>query len=232
MPWITGTPITEAVIELKWRDPIDFATVMRCSRKLASDYPNVEEQAQVMPNFVLAPGGGPTKTETAVIWRGMKHSSQDAADIARVTTQAFSSLRLAPYAGWDRFCDRAMHDWGTVVGVIGRRPVERIGLRYINRIDIPDRGGKPIQFDEYVTVQPSLPNLDGPPISAYLIQFNRPADAQGFFLTITAGTVVPPLLRYQSIMVDIEVHAEKLSLLKDEDIWEVAKHARTKELRF
>jgi uncharacterized protein (TIGR04255 family) len=212
-------PITEAILEFKWRDPIDLDLAKRAARKLSRDYPGEEEQAQVATTITYIAGQDPGATVN-VLWKGIKRTSADQAESVRVSTLAFTVLKLAPYNGWDAFLARAKRDWEVIAEVVGRRPIARIGLRYINRIDMPERDGH-VKFSEYLTPL-ALPSTAWGDPSAYFVQLNFPPSTAGLALIVNTGTVVPPTVGYQSATLDIDVVAEKLNLLRDEPIWDLA----------
>jgi len=223
-------PITEAILELKWRDPIDFDLAQRAAKKLSRHYyPGEEEQAQVTPNIIYETGQDP-RASVNVLWKGIKRSSADQAESARVSTASLSIMRLAPYTGWEMFVSRAKRDWEAVLPTLGRRPIERIGLRYINRIDIPEQDGQ-VQFSRYLNPRVAFPTTEWGEPGAYFVQLTFPRAARGLALIINTGTVVSPILHYQSVLLDIDVVAEKLDLIRDERIWELATAMRGEKNR-
>ena len=207
-------PITEAVIELKYGEQTEVSAVERIARKFAKNYPISEDQEGVE----LQIDTKSTEVKRERNWSGKKLNSVDQVDIVMVRTDAFSCIRLAPYNGWDEFFSRARAGWDSVLSVLSRRKISRIGVRYINRLDIPISGTASVSIVDFLNVGPNLPAIGGP-ISQYAFQATRPINSDGCSVTISSGTVPSPLLGHISLTLDIDVFADQISLIRDEDIW-------------
>src|SRR5262249_18485898 len=124
-------PITEAVIELR-TDPIDPETAKRIKRRIESRYERSEELVMLEMEASVDPRTEAKVTRTP---RGYKRTSADEADIGQGgTTGGISVSRLAPYQGWEQLIPRLQKDWADLRKVIGRPRLQRIGVRFINRI--------------------------------------------------------------------------------------------------
>lgn len=67
---------------------------------------------------------------------------------------------LKPYPTWQGFKPRIEMAWKKLQGIVDVQGLERIGLRYINRIELPEKEGVvklSDYFDFYPTIGPRLP---------------------------------------------------------------------------
>ncbi len=51
-----------------------------------------------------------------------------------------------------------MEQYDNFIKVVGRLPLHRLSTRFINRIDIPNPQGNPLQLQEYLTAGVSAPD--------------------------------------------------------------------------
>ncbi|MHB9102848.1 MAG: TIGR04255 family protein [Sulfuricella sp.] len=96
---------------------------------------------------------------------GHRLSTEDMTQLLMLWPSSFNLSQLAPYPGWDNFFDRFVRDWSIWKRTIGFQKISRIGVRYINRIDIPVTGTI-TKYEEFLNIYPKLPeSLD--PIFGY-----------------------------------------------------------------
>lgn len=212
---------------MRFASPIEEADVQRISRKFAREYPIAQDEQGVEVYFDVAKSQIIRKH---VDWTGKKLSSEDQADMVFVRTNVFSCIRLAPYVGWEPFFERAISGWSTVTAVLSRRKVSRIGVRYINRLDIPSDDGQAVDIDDFLNVGPRLPAIGGT-TSQYAFQATRPMNADGCSVTISSGIVPSPLVQHMSVTLDIDVFADHVDLVRDEQIWDLVTRIRNHKNR-
>lgn len=205
-------PIIEAVTEFRFASSVDENSLSRANDALAKFYPQEQEFLQVQ--FEIGPGtvnGDPIKASPKdKVWR---RSAADHQQVAVLNPGAFAVSQLAPYEGWGPFSDRIRRDWKTFVEKVGRRRLSRLGMRYINRIDIPineQLGNNPIIIDQsqYVRITMKVPDGFGEEfgyaISAHFRRPDVPANVT-VNTSVIPGVVVP---RHMSINLDIDVGVE------------------------
>ena len=222
-------PITEAVIEIRFAaPPIEAADLDKASRSLASSYP----LQQPVKSFGVAVGipPGPEDRPTAQISEEIGHrlSSQDLSEILLLWPFAIVVSQLAPYPGWDSFFGRFVRDWTSWKKIVGFRRLSRVGVRFINRIDIPVTNGI-IEESEYMSVYPALPAALGP-ITGYGVQIQSPIrDVVGCNLVINSAAVPSPLLGHSSFVLDLDISREVNTPQKDDEIYKLLNQIRDKK---
>jgi uncharacterized protein (TIGR04255 family) len=128
-------PITEAVIEIRFTAAIDGKEVEKISLDLVAAYPHSEQ----IQTFGLEMQFGPQRPEAQVrpARIGVKRTTLDADQTVLLWPESFVFSQLAPYPGWDEFFSRFVRDWRVCKKIAGYKKIARVGVRFINRIDVP-----------------------------------------------------------------------------------------------
>jgi uncharacterized protein (TIGR04255 family) len=214
-------PITEAIIELRFVRPFGEDVIKRAARDLQPEYTfrDRDEGRQIKID------GATGKAESEVHWSGERLSSLDRADILILRTTAFVSSRLAPYLGWEQYIDRTLSAWRAWRKAAGA-PIElsRVGVRYVNRIDIPSAPNEVVQIEDYLQLYPKLP--EGPPMTGYAMQVTRSIGADNCNLILNSASVVAPMIGFISFAVDLDIYRETDLPRRDEELFQLLNQIR------
>jgi uncharacterized protein (TIGR04255 family) len=214
-------PIVEAVIELRFARQAEFRAVEDAARRLRDEYFYQDPDNGL--NVKIDAGTGKSEVET--IWQGFKLSSVDRADALFYRTSAMVCSRLAPYTGWEHFCPRAIRAWEVWKRTAGPTELVRIGVRYINRIDVPVENDRLINVEDYLNIVPKTP--DGlPPMASFAMQTAMPLGADDCSLTMNTGTMLAPLIGFVSFALDIDVFREANIPRRDDELWALVNRIR------
>jgi uncharacterized protein (TIGR04255 family) len=220
-------PITEAVVEIRFAPPIDTADLGGASSRFAALYPRHEDVKTVGVQVGIPPGGGGEPTTQIDQQLGHKRSTSDLSEILVMMPLTFTMSQLAPYPGWNDFFGRFVRDWKVWKGAVGFRKIFRIGVRFINRIDIRIVENF-IEEAEYLNIYPKLPEILGAS-TGYGVQVQLPIRDMGCSLVINSASVPSPLLDHGSILLDIDVSKSVDPPQNDEDIYGLLNSIRTKK---
>jgi uncharacterized protein (TIGR04255 family) len=214
-------PITEAVVEFRLAAPISIEQVEKVKSQLTSEYPLPPQAVQ---KLAIHPG---SLQQPSIELDGYRMVSSDAANIAVIGRSAFSISRLAPYTGWEDFISKARLNWAAWRKVVGWHEVARIGVRYINRIDVPNPDEKPILIDEYLLFRPIFPDFEGGQgIDTFAINGSMGIANSAFRLILNAGLTVSPLVKTTSFLLDIDVSQETRLPRNDDALWSLVEQIR------
>lgn len=147
-------PIVEAVIDFRTRAEASWIESDIGSRLKSEvpDYPQVQRLESMSFTAQLDASGssntGPALSTTHEDhgWLGFRMNSQVGKRIAQFTRNGFSFSQLAPYTDWQRFKSEAIRLWGIHQTLSGCTEVQRIGVRFINRLEVPQDG---LDFGNY-----------------------------------------------------------------------------------
>lgn len=218
-------PITEAVIELTFSTPLNQRDLDKICKKFKPTYPNIEsvDQYAIEVNVQDAKTGS-AKANFRNQLSGYKRSSSDMTEILMLWPKSFSVSQLAPYRDWETFYKRFIRDFKLWKSVIGQKEIARIGVRYINRVDIPVSGSV-IDHEEYIQIYPKLPECL-PPMSAFGLQVQVPIAAIDCNLRINSTAVPSPRLNHASFIIDLDFFRDVNLPQSDKSIQDFLKAVR------
>ena len=213
-------PITEAVFEIRFGAPLEESDLERVSRAFGKFYPTIQEFQQVQFQLGPGPDGKLAAPVTSKPTKQFRRSGNDEQELVVLIPTSIVVSQLAPYCGWDIFFKRFQRDWALWVSIIGRPRVSRLGLRYINRIDIPSRGEAIVSQGDYIKIGVLEPDSFGPTIT-YAVQamYNAPSGAcKAVINTAVIPAVIVP--DFVSFNIDIDVGMETDVPQSDKAIFE------------
>lgn len=221
-------PITEAIIDLRLKLPKDasLAQLEECGKEEAERYP---EKSILKVGVSHVEMGESLKTSASSREIGFLFRSKDAKQIFQVHLEGFTVNRLAPYVGWEAFRDEARRLWRLYRKIARPVQLDRVAVRYINRLDLP----LPIaELKEYLRtvpeVSPGLPQT----LANYFMHLNIPFEDLKLTLVLNQTVVAPPDPSRVSIALDIDLYRTEELTWSDEWLWETLEklHVRKNEI--
>jgi uncharacterized protein (TIGR04255 family) len=221
-------PITEAVFEVRFESSIEPGLSEKVFRQFASAYP----QEETLHNLGVHVNVNPANVQAShaqvqrdhVVYR---RSSNDRSQLMLLVPNAFVVSQLAPYPGWETFFGRFQNDWERFKKVAGYQRIGRIGVRYLNRIDIPiPAGDVTIDPKDYLNIYVKTPEALGQQV-AYAGQVLHALPELHGNLLLNTAIVPSPLFDHISIMLDLDVHREGGAPQLDKDIFALLTQIRT-----
>ena len=214
-------PITEAVVELRLAAPLPVEQVERVKAQLTDDYPLAPE---IVQNITIRPGPVP---QPSIEFAAYRMFSADATNVAVIGRQVFGASRLAPYAGWEAFIGQAQRNWAVWKKIVGWQEVVRVGVRYINRIDVPNPADKPVPIDEFLVFRPIFPIFEGSQgVDSFAINSSLPIANSKFRLILNAGLTASPLVKTTSFLLDLDISQEAELPKGDNALWSLIDQIR------
>jgi uncharacterized protein (TIGR04255 family) len=218
-------PIIEAVIEFRFATPVPFSEADKAAKRALSYYPVDQTDFEFQTQMEAASGRVLSTKQAAV---GRRLSSSDRAEVLLIGTQALLFAQLAPYPGWDVFFNRVMRDYDRVKESLGHREFARVGVRYINRLDIPTKlsapppEGSPTQFLNLGI--PTIP-IGGDRPKAYTFQIDKSLD-EYTLLTLISATVEPLVPNTWALVLDLDLGRTVEIPKRDDELWAMIEQLR------
>lgn len=215
-------PITEAVIDLSLAQGAE-PSVETLRSVSDGGYPHQDPllfgQVQFAPSTATA-------TQGTLGWR---NRSADGHQIYQARVNGFGISRLAPYQSWVPFAREARRLWTLYQEVVGQCALQRLGVRYINRIDIP----LPLDdFGDYLRTAPVVSEHLPQGLSHYLMSVTIPIDevvnavVTEAILPASAPSGKPDTGPIVSLLLDIDV-SQAVSIPENmSDVWDRFEHLR------
>ena len=215
-------PITEAVFQLQFQNPLSARDLERIKGKLQKRFPKVEDRINFQVQ-VDTQGGGKVLTEHA----GYQLTSSEGVDAIILQRAEIATSRLAPYDDWASFLTRIKDNFSDWTAVDEHPHVKRMGCRYINRIDVPNKQilGKDISgiFSAYV----ELPEQTVESMTDFGWRLTVvEAETKHMANVAMSSQGDHPLLEHQSFTLDIDVFKNGNIPLRFEDMWSIADEMR------
>lgn len=196
------SPITEAIIGLRLANRIEDKELEKLKDELRKDYPfggayyefNYESHSS-------REGNVSSHTHQALNAYHLRDNT--ALNQVLVGFQLLSTSRLAPYEGWEALSAKAFDNYQRHRQAVGYRRIDHIGIRFINRLDLPLGGDVDIDLSKYLNISPSGLPIPGS-IARYFmsIQVIHPS---GCHILIQTGVAPPALIDHMAVMLDIDV---------------------------
>lgn len=148
-------PITEAVIEVRWRKPLLFSdsTIDLIKNLFKEPFGEPEVRKSSQWTFKIGEDSNqPNMTELGPSQMVFKHSKY----ILNISHNKIVISNIHPYAGWDDLYKTFLKVISITRTKLNVTSLNRIGVRYVNNLNIPRNGGD-IIFKDYITTAPELP---------------------------------------------------------------------------
>jgi uncharacterized protein (TIGR04255 family) len=168
-PILTKAPITEALVDIRVKLPLDFKV-----ERLDSVYQEIKElypkkQVQKLSNihFEVKPEEELIKSITKI--NGYRYLSADDKKIFQTRLDGFTFNRLSRYTKWEDLREEAYRLWLLYKKNTSPELITRVALRYINNLRIP----MPIKdFNEYLKAPPIVPETLPQGVTSFLTRIN------------------------------------------------------------
>ncbi|MGO9485157.1 MAG: TIGR04255 family protein [Rhodomicrobium sp.] len=216
-------PITEAVIDIRSASVVSAKNQETVVRRLKRLYPNSNALQAFSVNIDTT--GGHVGLEQRP--QGYRLSSDEQTDVVLVMPSGIATARLAPYPGWVVFKERSEFVWQIWRKSTTHHAVARIGVRTINRIDVPVDNKVQISLQTYLNFYPRTPALSSTPMLGYMMQVILSTSTPKWTATVTSTLISPPpLLNHTSLLLDIDIFRTEEIPSNDTELWEVIEQAR------
>jgi len=152
-----AAPIVEATIAIgslakaRW----DEATLSKDLIAKLPEYPK-SQALKSLQHEIKIENNRPAKQEVVDLgWQGIRFESEDNLKVFQCLRENFVFSQLHPYESWDVFLAEALRLWKIHKETYQPVGIQRLGLRFINRIS-PSQ--MPFDLDDYFTGAPQAPN--------------------------------------------------------------------------
>jgi len=202
---LTRAPIVEAILDFRVGslDP-DFQPEAFLSLKdrLREHYPVAEERRFFQASFEFREGKAMPPEEKFGGLQGYNFKSEDGRNVAQFRVDGFTYNRLAPYTSLDEIRPAALDLWGLYVELAKPEKLDRLALRYINRIAIPSKGTLAEYFQVLPTHFPGSPKY----LATFVTRISSHDPDTGYFANVGQALErgVDPLLA--TVTIDIDVY--------------------------
>ena len=225
-----NAPITEAIIDLRVKSRADLEAIELDGVRQGEEtqYPHSTPIYQAEGTITISGDAPPTASAQQQLW-GYKFTSASEKSIWQSRRDGFTFSQLAPYTSWEPFRDAARRLWRLFRERTQPIAIERLAVRYVNRIDIPFSS---VDLKEFFRTSPEIsPDLPQE-LSSYFMQLCLPQlDLNGQVL-INQTIIPPPSEGVVSVVLDIDLYSDRNVPDSEESVWEFFEklHVRKNEI--
>ncbi len=218
-------PIQEAIINIQVsvNDPCSLQDIEKYGKSIEESYSKLEKIWESNTVVSLTPDNI-IKNETTYEEVGCRVETEtDSKRVLQLRPDSFTLSWMHPYNGWDEFQKEAKSLWEGYWNVIKPTSIQRLAVRYINKIDIESTSNEPIEIGKYFTLYPQIPNvvaLKFCTIKHSVLQVIIPQTDINGSLVINQAVVPPPKDNCLSILLDIDVFSEQGWNTNQASAWE------------
>jgi uncharacterized protein (TIGR04255 family) len=217
-----NAPITEAIIDLRVvpRAETQLHDLEETQSGEERSYPRKDKIFEAV-GLLEVRAGKSASASAAQQQSGFKFTSEDGKYIWQSRFDGFTFSRLAPYESWVPFRDEAKRLWIQYRARTAPQTIDRLAVRYINRIDIP---GQTIDLKDYFRTSPEVSSDLPQQLAAFFLQLRIPQpDLPGHALI--NQTIVPPAREgVISVVLDVDLFRKADAPSDDVAIWDFFEH--------
>jgi uncharacterized protein (TIGR04255 family) len=184
-------PVVEALCEIyfagsEWDETIPGIFYER----IRKDFPHKRQRSIQEAQITLGPEQAAAGVRQLPPW--MQFISDEKHRMIQLAQDLLVVNQLAPYPHFEEWEADVYRALGIYRELAQPRNLVRLGLRYINRVLIPE---KLVRMGDYFTIYPNLPPRLGGLHGSFLVRVEVPQATQdgGHTVVITFGTAPPPL---------------------------------------
>ena len=150
---------------------------------------------------------------------GFRYDDKPGKQVVQFKTDGFSYHKLQPYISWDDLLTKVKGLWPSYRMVATPTVVNRIVLKYINRIEVPFDGETELDLEKYFSTTPKLAEGLSYPMVDFFMRFgivNEANKANGVVVMTSQPTANGNL----PVIFDNEVSLHVGSDINDDALWE------------
>lgn len=214
-------PIAEAVIAIKVNPSDEIRPLMlkEVNEKFKDIYTKQEDLNFSTGEFVFGESLSSSLKSEHV---GYMFKNQKEDQIYQLHKDNFIFSKLSPYTRWSEFRDEGKKVWNEYFRLFTPKDFIRVGLRYINKIHIPENK---FDLDKYFNFSPQLPeSLNDKKLKSYIQKVTLDVDGKGTQANILQTPINSTEKSGVTIVLDIDVYKNNVS--SNEDIWDALEEFR------
>ncbi len=195
-------PIQEAICEVHFElsEPLSLQKIESLKPVWSASYPDQKIVQERSVNFHLSPEGFQTKEGN--LGHRLICKSADGKRLVQVSGFFIATNQLKPYPGWEElFRDTILGRFDDLQKAIGLLKFKRVGLRYINRIDVPQ---VPLAWGEWFKLELPAPSLPGFKQREFQMQFHQEL-TKGRRFIINLAALPPRDGKVSPVMLDLDL---------------------------
>ncbi len=222
-------PITEALIDLRIvpMDESNLLSLQDLQQSLSGDYLEREDIIFSQSQFQQTVSN---VTVTATQSRlGYRFTSNDKKKVFQARLDGFTLSQLEPYENWEVLRNEAKRLWELYSKTAQPKSVERVAVRYVNRLDLPLEPSQTLDFKDYLRTAPEVSDGISQGLSGYFMQLQIPQTDIDAILLLNEAILPPSQDGVVSVLLDIDLSCGTSFSIDSDDYWEILDKFRVRK---
>ena len=219
-PVFKNPPIVEAILDIQVLLPSDtsLATLASVQEPVKERYPDSQEREYWQINATDFGNGSPNISQSGGVVGYMFLPSAPVQDRAFQSLMSnFTFSKLPPYTNWGAFRAEAEELWDVYGEITGPIEIKRLGLRTINRLNLPLPFG---DLKEYILTVPEVATGIASGLAQFAMSIAIPQPHGELAVVTLAMQPLQPNTSFVTIIFDIDVSFESNIAPNSDAIWQ------------
>lgn len=212
-PQLSRPPLREAIIDLHLREELPITLVEGLRSLTVPDFSTGTEIKFGTFQFALGTPSHASVTRDEV--QGIRFEALDGSKVLQYRRNGMTLSILKNYVSWEPFLSAARELWTRFLGISGPVTVTRLGVRYINAIEVPLGA----DFDDYLEAAPRIPSKLPQVLSSFFQRMVIPFRDISAYAIMTQA-LEPPTETGLPTVIDIDAVADCSIAGAGPEIWE------------
>lgn len=224
-------PIKEAVIEIRVESRFDVGVLEQNVHCVPGGYGAPTSIVRHVHKLHFSPDQGEQREERKSEVEGFTLRNDELGYTVQLRTYGLVVSKQEPYGSWEAFKEHAKEVWFSLESLYGACEVERVAVRYINKICLPLENGV-LRFEDYLVNDPQLPREMGSSISRFFNRVEFPIKGIGAFGIVSQASQEAEA-GFLPVILDIDIFKvySKGNLLPKSEVWSVLDSLRDEKNR-
>ncbi len=211
-----NAPIVEAIFDFQvsFEEHLDFASLQAFAESLKGEFGDQATTKQLSAGIRMD-DDRPTGINVETSDQGLVLKDETGGRVIQVRMDGFSFSKLKPYTQWEDVCSEALRHWESYKAKVQPAKVNRLALRYINRIDIPIPFG---DFKDYILTNPEVAPGIPQAVSNFFFKVTIPDLESGAWAHIICTLAQQDDEKFVPYILDIDVFFAKEYDVNSENI--------------
>ncbi|MCM0608374.1 MAG: TIGR04255 family protein [Ideonella sp. WA131b] len=220
-PHLTKAPVAEAVIEIRVRlsRPVVQADFNAFRDRLKDQFPK-DQNIRYVASHMQFGSDEELKNDVSTGLIGVRLDDQEGRWVVQAKSDGLAVSRLPPYESWDGLVATLRELWPVYVEVFEPSAILRLGVRYINRVPLPD--AENVDLDALLTAGPKIPPLLPQTLTQFVTRVIFPLPDEGIVLTVLQSLEPAPgdvVGRRAHVVLDIDAACEQTMSPNAIEMW-------------
>ncbi len=221
-------PIVEAVCEFRFTPdtPWDLAVPGLFYEKVKEEFPQREQRIVQEVELTQGPQGLQQQIRTREI---IVLLAEDKKTLVQLGPRLLAVNALKPYPTWQGFKPRIQRAWEALQAILDRMDLQRIGLRYINRVELPTPR---VELAEYFGFYPFVGDRLPQTMGSFIMGVEFPYGGEGDRCRVQLLPAPDSSEEKPALMLDIDYFLAQPRAVKVSDVleWVEKAHNRVEEV--